>query len=252
MKGCLVALAIFVGIVVTLVVVATGLFWFNFYDINVRYRLTLEVKDGDQVKTGSSILEVKYSIIPDSLSSTTGGNDPYRRVVGYAPTVDLGEKALLFLTFANAVRTQQQIIEVNKRILCLLNNFPCLPFVAYANPGSLPVTSPSSQQKSAIKQLLQQSGPRDVPFVALPALARLPDNNHPWVKPISPSQLSTSFGSGLELNRVAFDDLAASFGPGVELKRVVLELTRDPITPPPAIWPEWLKEKCGAYSGTLC
>jgi hypothetical protein len=29
------------------------------------------------------------------------------------------------------------------------------------------------------------------------------------------------------------DDLAASFGPGVQLKRVILQLTNDPITPPP-------------------
>jgi hypothetical protein len=73
-----------------LVVVAiygcVSLIWQN---ISVRFRLTLEVKDGDQIRTGSSVLEVGYPIVPDSLNM---GTSSFRRVIGYAATVDLGEK----------------------------------------------------------------------------------------------------------------------------------------------------------------
>jgi hypothetical protein len=74
--------------------------------------------------------------------------------------------------------------------------------------------------------LLHQSGPRDIPFAALPRLVAFTDiNNKSTRKIVSPF------------------DLSATFGPGVELRRVVLELTRDAITPEPPKWPPWLKVK---------
>jgi hypothetical protein len=193
----------------------------------VRLRLTLEVKDGDQVRTGSGVIEVEYPIVPDSLMIVGGGaNNSYRRVIGAAVTVDLGANGLLFLTFTNARRTAQQIVELNKRILCILPDVACLPFYAYAKPGSLLVGELPSQQKAALDQLLRQSGPRDVPFIALPRLVRFLDvNDKTTEKIVSPL------------------DLSASFGPGVELNRVVLELTHSAITPAPQIWPQWLKDK---------
>jgi len=74
------------------------------------------------------------------------------------------------------------------------------------------------------------SGPRDVPFAVLPRLGRFRDLNEP-----------------LSLTPVSPYDLAASFGPGVELKRVILQLTNDPVTPPPAVWPQWLTKKGYTY-----
>ena len=61
-------------------------------NIPVRFRLTIEVKDGEQIRTGSSVLEVGYPIGPDSLNT---GTSSFRRVIGYAVTVDLGQKGLL-------------------------------------------------------------------------------------------------------------------------------------------------------------
>lgn len=212
-----------------LVVVAiygcVSLIWQN---IPVRFRLTLEVKDGEQIRTGSSVLEVEYPIVLDSLNI---GVSSFRRAIGYAVTVDLGQKGLLFLTFINAHRTSKQVIELNKRIFCALDEVPCLPFTAYAGPGSLSVTSRPSEQRAALDQLLRQSGQRDVPFVALPQLVRFLDINDKSTK----------------MNVSPFD-LSASFGPGVELSRVVLELTRSAITPPPQIWPQWLTVKGENYA----
>jgi hypothetical protein len=217
MKGCLLGtLKIFVG----LVILVAGYIWLSFYDVHVRYRLTLEVQDGDQIKTGWSVIDALYTIQPDWIWS---GPNTYVRVIGYAPTVDLGEKGMLFLTFVNARRTPEQWRERNEQVSCGFDDIGCLPFAAYHRPG---VSRDFNQRKAALNELLRQSGPRDVPFAVLPKLVRFRDINDPNSDvPVSP------------------DDLAASFGPGVQLKRVILQLTDDPITPQPAIWPQWLKIK---------
>ena len=123
MKGCLVALGIPVGLIVLLI----GYLWLSFYDIHVRYRLTVEVQDGDQIKTGSGVIDVSYNIEPDwSPSHFNSWPTP----TGYAPTVDLGEKGMLFLTFSNATRTSEQRVERNNRVFCPFDDIGCLPFRA--------------------------------------------------------------------------------------------------------------------------
>jgi hypothetical protein len=217
MKGCLLGgLKIFAGLVVLVI----GYIWLSFYDVQVRYRLTVEVQDADQIKTGSSVIEVSYNIEPDWSPSHFNG---FPTVVGYAPTVDLGEKGLLFLTFSNVARTPQQWVERNKQVSCLSDDVGCLPFAAYHKSGG---GTDFSQKKASLRELLRQSGPRDVPLVVLPEFVRFRDVNDPNT-------------------RVSMwpHDLAASFGPGVELKRVLLQLTDDPITPQPENWPQWLKVK---------
>jgi hypothetical protein len=222
MKGCLVAPGILAG----LVILGIGYFLLNFYHIHVRYRLTVEVQDGDQVKTGSSVIDVAYNIQPDQ-TVNLGGRDTHPTPVGYAPTVDLGEKGLLFLTFANAPSGPgyHDGRNRNQQISCPLDDIGCLPFAAYFQPGT-DIGLSYSQQKEALHQLLRQSGPRDVPLVILPKLVRFRDINDQQT-----------------LVRVLPYDLAATFGPGVELKRVILQLTDDPVTPPPVNWPQWLKVK---------
>lgn len=198
-KGCLIALGVPVG----LAILVAACFWLNFYDVHVRYRLTVEVQDGDQIKIGSSVIEAAYDIQP-----TWSWSGPGNRtiVVGYAPTVDLGERGLLFLTFSNATRTGVQIVERNNYVFCAANDMYCLPFEAYGEPGT-GVATDYSKRKVPLDGLLRQSGPRIVPFAALPKLLRFRDINDPRT-----------------LTELSPNDLAASFGPGVELKRVTLQL----------------------------
>ena len=188
-----------------------SLVWQN---IPVRFRLTLEVKDGEQIRTGSSVLEVEYPIVPDSLNI---GTSSFRRVIGYAVTVDLGQKGLLFLTSSTPTGPRNSLIELNKRIFCALDEVPCLPFTAYAGPGSLSVTSTPSEQKAALNQLLRQNGPRDVAFVALPQLVRFLDINDKSTKMIVTSQRALD----LELSSAG----------------LCWSVTRSAITPAPQIWP---------------
>ncbi|HEY1748499.1 MAG TPA: hypothetical protein VGG11_17255 [Xanthobacteraceae bacterium] len=227
MKGCL---GVF-GVLVGLVVLAVGYVLLGFYNIHVRYRLTVEVQDGDQIKTGSSVIDASYTIEPDYISWS--GPDTYVRIEGYAPTVDLGEKGLLFLTFADS-RTGLAPAERRKLVFCLFTDIGCLPFVAYDKPGTTVVNRPFSERKAELTELLRQGGPRDVPFVLLPKMAQFQDANDPnKLVPVPP------------------DDLTASFGPGVRLKRVILQLTDDPVTPRPQTWPQWLTESGQTYVGIL-
>ena len=154
--------------------------------------------------------------------------NPDVRISGYAPTVDLGEKGLLFLSFIDPIRTPAQQKESNDLMRCLYSDIGCMPFVAY-KLTKLIVSNGSSfhgERKAALADLLRQSGTRDVPFEILPKLVRFGSINDPHtLAPVSPY------------------DLAASFGPGVKLERVILQLTDDPVTPPPEIWPQWMKVK---------
>jgi hypothetical protein len=224
MKGCLVALGILGG----LVTLVGGYLWLSFYNIHVRYRLTVEVQDGNQIKTGSSVIDVSYNIEPDWSPSHFNG---FPTVVGYAPTVDLGGKGMLFLTFADATKTPALQAERNKVVFCLYVDIGCLPFAAYhISSGSTEM----SAKRAALRELIRQNGPRDVPLITLTQLIRFVDVNaeHRYVD-LPP------------------DNLAASFGPRVALKRVVLQLTDDPVTPRPQIWPQWLKESGQTYVGIL-
>ena len=216
-KGYLIA----IGIPVAFVLWVTGLFWFEFYDVHVRYRLTLEVQDGNQIKTGSSVVEASYDIQP---SWSWSGPNTFVHVEGSEPVVDLGEKGLLLMSFANATRTPDQIRESNRQFFCAMSDMWCLPFAAYGKSG-MGVDTLRDHRKIVVNQLLRESGPRDVPFGILPELFRYRD-----------------FDDWRRTARVSTSNLAMSFGPGVELKRVILELTNDPITSASEPLRQWLKK----------
>lgn len=233
MKGCLGAtLKIFAGLMV-LAIVGIVYVLSGFYSIHVRYRLTVEMQDGDQIKTGSSIIDVAYDQEPDSISwSGPGGH--VGPITGYAPTVDLGEKGLLFLTFENANRTPDQKRARNETLFCGMDDIACLPFAAYDKPGTNVVVRPFRQRAIELAELLRNSGPRDVPFAILPRFAWFSNRNDPQTHvEVSPFTV------------------AATLGPGIDLKRVILDLTDDPVTPQPQTWPQWLKQNGQNWVGTL-
>ena len=221
MKGCLVALGIVAGLMVT----ATGVFRLNFYDVHVRYRLTVEVQDGDQIKTGSQRrrgkLQHRTHLVLEWL--------PIRMFVrsDLSRPCDLGEKGMLFLSFSNATRTPAEIVERNQHVFCAADDMYCLPFEAYGKPGTS-IPAHNYDREVPLQMLLRQGGPREVSFANLPELVRFRDIEDWHTR-----------------TRVSPHELAASFGPGVELERVILQLTSNPITPLPNVWPQWLKQQRG-------
>jgi hypothetical protein len=239
---------IFIAVLLSLVVGVPLLFLAGFlidevmhtYDTEARFRITIEVQHGDQIKTGSGVIGEAFHVFRNFNS---GRLDNRTYLTGYAPTVDLGDKGLLLLSFMNATRTRAQWIEQMKTFHCTFDDIGCLPFSAYGlSSGGQTI----GEMKAALRTLLKQSGPRDVPFAALPKLFRIMDDdrayaNLPW-KDWSFGR-DQSWGELIDQLSVQPDDLAARFGQGVVLRRVVVELTNDPVTPQPAIWPHWLTDK---------
>jgi hypothetical protein len=210
MKGCLTPIAMLVGVIFLAL-------WFTFYNVEVHCRITIEVQDGDQIKTGSSVIGLLYNINPGWADFDHVNNSSEQR--GYAPTVDLGDKGLLVMTFGHATRSPAQQVERNKYVGCEFDDIGCLPFAAYHVGGA----AEADAKAADLGILRKQKGQRDLPFVTLPLLIRLGDSpkTSPSVQP---------------------DDLAAQFGPGVSLKRVTLELTNDRVTQQPSSWPQWAAE----------
>lgn len=81
-------------------------------------------------------------------------------------------------------------------------------------------------RKVPLEVLLRKSGPRDVPFAALPKLSRFQNGDDPCL-----------------LVHVSPYNLAETFGPGVEFKRAFLIIARRSDHAPPKIWPQWLTIK---------
>jgi hypothetical protein len=211
-----IALLVIVGVVV----------WEKEYPtIHIRYRLTVQVKVDDQVKMGVGVIDIAYPIYPDDFVYL-GSSSEYRTIVGYAITLDLGDKGLLFLTFMNGKSGRMRTVR------CPMADIACLPFAAYA--GDTIVGGTYSREKASLQALQAQSGPREVSLSDLPALIRFRNINDPMsAEAISPV------------------DLTASYGPGVAIQRVVVELTDDAVTPMPVEWPAWLKTIKGNLEGSI-
>ena len=83
----------------------------------------------------------------------------------YAPTVDLGEKGMLFLTF-DKTRTPFYMRERSKQIPCGFGVIGCLPFAAY---NKSVIWHDASEKKARFDELLRETGPRDVPLPCCPS-----------------------------------------------------------------------------------
>jgi hypothetical protein len=190
------------GILLVLIVLgATYAAWSTtFRTTHARMRVTIDVDDSGVEKIGSGVFELPYFTTLDALAAD-GRDGPH------------------------------QWISRNRVVFCGLSDIGCLPFAAYGRLVQPQDETYASERKS-LALLLNRSGPRDVPFVALPRLARLPDDK-----------------VGTPLVTVSPFDLAASFGPGVRLKSIVLSLTDEPIMPPPQSRPTWLTVP--GFAGTL-
>lgn len=203
MKGCLIA----IGIVVSLVLIGISSCWLAYGPTHIRYRLTIDVKDGDTVRSGTSVIEVVYRVALPIFRGSDGLNWD-ASVHGYAVTIDLGAKGLLFAVFRVGDDGNFSMGEI--------------PIVAY---GLKKPYNSAEQVQADLIQLKRKRGWVEVPKDVLPTLIRFRNIDDPSsVEQVDPS------------------NLAASFGAGVELKSVMLELTEGQITPVPSVWPAWIKE----------
>ena len=203
-----------------------------FPSASLRYRLTLDVKVDGTIHSGSSVIEIPYSFAPDVFSALPGARFYGSNMRGYAVTIDLGARGLMFViddypALANPAAGQALFPDGS--------NLGQLPLAALHVSAGKP-----SEEAAEIKRLQYSAKPIDVPFERLPMIVRFRDVD-----------------DRNSLGEVDPYDLAAAFGPGVTLQRASLEVTRDPITPAPASWPKWLVDEnekgfmLQAYTGYL-
>ncbi len=186
----------------------------------LRYRLTLDVDVDGVTHTGSGVVEIAYQPLPDMFDSLPGGH--FRgEMRGYAVTVDLGERGVLFALDGVPMLASP---ETNRPLFPEAAYFGSLPFVAYR----VVEQGPPSHTMQQVRQLRKKTGAVDVPLDMLPMLLRFRDINDPQSN-----------------EEVDPRDLAAAFGPGVRLLDAKLEFTDDPVSSMPRNWPRWLVDEKG-------
>jgi hypothetical protein len=163
------------------------------YTQRYRYRLTLEVAVGDEVKVGSGVIEVV-----DRLDFVPGRPLKYTTTfIGEAVHVDLGARGKLFVLVKSAD-----------------------PFDAgwlaskafFATPTSAS-REEHEQRFELIKRWAAQRATAELHPKRLPTLVTFKNIDDP----------SSVVG-------VDPEDLTAAFGPGVQLRRASVQLTTDPVT----------------------
>jgi hypothetical protein len=224
-KFLVVCAAIFAALYVAYVVI--------FPTVYLRYRLTLDVDVDGVTHSGSGVVEITYRGMPDWLGGVGGGAHFGGDMRGYAITVDLRARGLLFVLNAwpdNALPYQFEAGAGARQRLLVGANLAMLPFVAYGlSDSQVPSTG-----IAAARELRGKNGPVDLPLDKLPLIVRFTDiNDRGTFQPLDPN------------------DLSAAYGPGVRLVRARFEFTTDPVSPMPQSWPKWLvAANDSTYQGT--
>jgi hypothetical protein len=191
----------------------------------LRYRLTLDVDVDGVMRAGSGVIEISYQPPPDFMIGAIGGNHFRGKMHGYAITVDLGDRGLLFVIDARPDLAEGK---TDKSLFPGRDIFPngatltTLPLVA----NDLPPEGMPSVMLRLVNKLRNKHGVVDVPPEKLPMLVRFRD-----------------IGKRQSMGEVDPRDLSSAFGPGVNLVGARVEVTNDPITPMPSIWPKWLADE---------
>ena len=180
------------------------------------YRLTLDVDVDGVTRTGSGVVEIAYQGMPDWLSELGQGAHFGGEMRGYAITVDLAERGLLFV-----VNAYPFLVDPRTHLIALSRaaSLNMLPFVAYGMVNSFDPTS----GLAAVHKLQTEKGPVEFPPDRLPMVVRFRNIN-----------------DGDTIEELDPRDLSAAYGPGIRLARARLEFTTDPVSPMPQTWPKWL------------
>jgi hypothetical protein len=187
-----------------------------FPTIYIRYRLSLDVERDGKVQTSAGVIEISYPILPDL--SVEGGMF-HGQMHGNAITIELGDQGLAFVVNLLSLAPKPGAGSsgpLRPTETCFLWQLPLAAF-------GLPIDGEPSTMEKLLRQLQREKRSVDVPIGRLPMFVHFADINDPRsIEEIDPG------------------DLEATFGPGVRLLRARVELTNDPITPIPPVWPKWL------------
>jgi len=212
------------GIFVALAIVGYAGFTSLFPTYRVRYQLDLEVEDNGQSKFFSQVVEFNYSLLPDSLVSGYSGRKFGGEFHGAAPTIDLGEKGLVFIIdrYSSDRWTSHCYWQSNNKPnpSCVRSvTLDELPFRAFGYP----VDVMPSVAASYLFQIQRRHDTVSIPIADLPMMIRFRDKSDPH-----------------SLEEVDPRDFVRIFGPGYSVVRASLRLTSAPIGGPSAKWPPFL------------
>ena len=185
-----------------------------FPSVTLRYRLTVNVDIDGVTHTGTGVVEVFYQPVPDSLSGIGGGEHFGGDLRGYAITVDLGDRGLLFVVNLRSIWG-------GRKLPLDSSSFSMLPFTAYGLPDAGLLGSHGLQ---LARELRGKSGSVNIPLQKLPMIGRFEDIN----------DSNSGFEELDPLN------LAPAYDHHVRLTRAQFEFTNAPISPMPNVWPAWL------------
>lgn len=217
-------------IVAVIVVVLVGLHYAIVTPgVSLRYRMTVKVAVNGVTHTGSGVVEITYQTFRDWVieSVPVDWSSRFRgSVKGYAITIDLGDRGLLFIV--NSIPLVPGLVGGP--------TLDELPFYAYRsifsrNVQRHPTSGPPSEVMDRAR-MIQNAKREPIVLVAqdLPMIVLLAAN-----------------GARNSAEEVDPRDIADTVGSGARLESVTFELTRDPVTPMPRIWPEWLKSATDEY-----
>jgi hypothetical protein len=185
-----------------ILILAPTCFYFGYkllYPIyTYRYRLSVEVETPDGLRSGSSVIEVRYEMFPQFLTE----RDHISHVFGEAVFVDLGH---------------------GKNLVGLLASGPSGEDVDY--PGSIifQAFNLDSNDPNTPKRLSRLQGKRDLDIYH--------SNQYEVTKRFLPTLVTFSDLNDLSTARIAppalFEEI---FGAGFRLRNISVEMTNDPVT----------------------
>jgi hypothetical protein len=187
--------------IIAVIILAPLCFYFGYkllYPTYIyRYRLSVEVETPDGLRSGSSVIEVRYEMFPE-----INGRDHISRVFGEAVLIDLGQgKNLIGLLAAGP---SGEDVDYPGRIV----------FLGFNLDGNDPDTPRRLLQLRGKRDLdIYHSSPYDVMKRLLPTFVTLTDLTNPSTARLAPFGL--------------FNEI---FGRGFKLRSVAIEMTTDPIT----------------------
>jgi hypothetical protein len=158
----------------------------------IRYRLAIEVETPEGVRSGSSVVQVRYA---KQLQLLGASAEWLSTITAEAVVVDLGPRGLLFALLKQGADPRSS----PEYIVLRAFGFP---------HGAMPTPA-----EEGIARIAALRGRADLSLDSLPMLVRFRD-------PADPTTVE----------RVDPRNLAASFGEGVRLTRAWIEITNDPVT----------------------
>lgn len=212
----------FLGKCGLIVIVGYIAFSWIFPTYRVRYELTLEVEENGKPELVSQVIEVRYAPLPDALANIGQGRKFGGEFRGAAPTIDLGDKGLVFIV--NRWSTNRFSMQCPRTIN---GGWDCMRSVSLADlplaAFGYPIDSMPSGEKKYLSQLQLHRDTIDVPVENLPMLVHFQnDSDRKSLEEVDPRDFAKTFGSGYRLL-------------GARLK-----LTNAPISRPSAKWPSFL------------